>query len=93
MRIGMQPATSGPQATPEAMTATAELADRLGFDSLQVTDHIVIPVSVASRYPYHPSGQMRVGQDAAYFEPLSLLGYLAGRTQRIRLGTSVLVAA
>jgi len=93
MRIGMQPATSGPQATPAAITATAELADRLGFDSLQVTDHIVIPVSVESRYPYHPSGQMRVGPDADYFEPLSLLGYLAGRTRRIRLGTSVLVAA
>jgi probable F420-dependent oxidoreductase len=93
MRIGMQPATSGPQATPEAITATAELADRLGFDSLQVTDHVVIPLTIESRYPYHPSGQMRMGPDADYFEAISLLGYLAGRTRRIRLGTSVLVAA
>lgn len=93
MRIGVQPATSGPQATAAAITETAELADRLGFDSLQVTDHVVIPVAVESRYPYHPSGQMRVGPGEDYYEPLSLIAYLAGRTRRIRLGTSVLVAA
>ena len=60
---------------------------------MQVTDHVVIPITVESRYPYHPSGQMRMGPDADYFETISLLGYLAGRTRRIRLGTSVLVAA
>ena len=93
MRIGIQPANSGPQATPALLTELAELADRLGFDSLQVTDHVVLPVEYSSPYPYHPSGRMAVGPDADYYEPLSLLGYLAGRTRRIRLGTSVLIAA
>jgi probable F420-dependent oxidoreductase len=93
MRIGVQPANSGPKATPAAITADAELADRLGFDSIQVTDHVVIPVEIGSRYPYHPSGRMAAGPDADYYEPISLIGYLAGRTRRIRLGTSVLIAA
>ena len=44
MRIGIQPANSGPQATPALLTELAELADRLGFDSLQVTDHVVMPM-------------------------------------------------
>jgi probable F420-dependent oxidoreductase len=93
MRIGMQPTNAGPQATPELMTEMAELADRLGYDSLMVTDHVVIPVEYTSPYPYDASGRMRAGPDAEYYEPLSLLGYLAGRTRRIRLGTSVLIAA
>ena len=92
MRLGMQPANSGPQATPEAMTALAELADDLGFDSLQVTDHTVIPVNYGSAYPYSSSGRMAAGPDTAYFEPLSLIAYLGAKTRRIRLGTSVLVA-
>lgn len=91
MRIGMQPANSGPQATPALLSETAELADRLGFDSVLITDHVVLPVEYTSPYPYHPSGRMAVGADADYFEPLSLIGYLAGRTRRIRLGTSVLI--
>lgn len=93
MRIGTQPANSGPQATPEILGEFAELAERLGFDSLLVTDHIVLPVEYASPYPYDASGRMRVGPDADYYEPLSLIGFLAGRTRRIKLGTSVLIAA
>lgn len=92
MRIGMQPANSGPQATPALITEATELADTLGFDSCLITDHVVLPVEYTSPYPYHPSGRMAVGADADYYEPLSLIGYLAGRTRRIRLGTSVLIA-
>ncbi len=92
MKIGMQPANSGDQATPELLAEFAETADRLGFDLLQVTDHVVLPVEYSSPYPYDATGRMRVNSDAEYFEPLSLLGFLAGRTTRIRLGTSVLIA-
>ncbi|MGH2585024.1 MAG: LLM class F420-dependent oxidoreductase [Dehalococcoidia bacterium] len=88
----MQPANSGPKATPAAITADAELADRLGFDSLQVTDHVVVPLEIASPYPYNATGRFAASPDIDYYEPISLIGYLAGRTQRIRLGTSVLIA-
>lgn len=92
MRIGMQPPNSGPHATPASMAELAETADRLGYDSLQVTDHLVIPVEYRSPYPYHPSGRMAAGPDDSFFEPLSLVSFLAGRTSRIRLGISVMVA-
>jgi len=93
MRIGVQPANSGLKAIPAAITAEAELADRLGFDSLQVTDHVVVPVEINSRYPYNPTGRFAASPDTDYYEPISLIAYLAGRTRRIRLGTSVLIAA
>ncbi|HEY7293592.1 MAG TPA: LLM class F420-dependent oxidoreductase [Dehalococcoidia bacterium] len=92
MRIGVQPVNSGPLATPAYISEIAELADELGFDSLQVTDHLIMPVEYSSPYPYHPSGRMAAGPDDAYFEPLGLIAFLGGRTRRIRLGTSVLIA-
>ena len=93
MRIGIQPANAGPQATPAFITEVAELADSLGFDSLLVTDHVVVPVQIESRYPYNATGRFAASPDTDYYEPFSLIGYLAGRTRRIRLGTSVLIAA
>lgn len=93
MKIGIQPANAGHHATPDLLAETAELADELGFDSLLLTDHIVLPVEYTSPYPYHPSGRMAALPNDPYFEPLSTIAYLAGRTRRIRLGTSVLIAA
>jgi probable F420-dependent oxidoreductase len=92
MRIGVQPVNSGPLATPDYITELAELADTLGFDSLQITDHLVMPVEYSSRYPYNATGRMAASTDDPYFEPLGLIAFLAGRTHRIRLGTSVLIA-
>ncbi|MGI8554694.1 MAG: LLM class F420-dependent oxidoreductase [Dehalococcoidia bacterium] len=91
MKIGLQPPNSGPSATPALMTELAELGDALGYHSLQITDHVVIPAQINSRYPYSPSGVMAARPDDNYYEPLSLLAYLIGRTRRIRLGTSVLI--
>jgi len=91
MKFGMQPPNSGPFATPEFITELAELGDQLGYDSLQVTDHIIIPAEIRSRYPYNATGVMAAHPENDYYEPISLLAYLIGRTRRIRLGTSVLI--
>jgi probable F420-dependent oxidoreductase len=91
MKIGLQPPNSGPHATPEFMTELAELGDQLGYDSLQVTDHILVPSQVNSRYPYNATGVFASRPETDYYEPISLLAYLIGRTRRIRLGTSVLI--
>jgi probable F420-dependent oxidoreductase len=67
-------------------------AESLRYDSLFVTDHIVLPVSSArSVYPYATSGTLPGGAAQDYLEPFSLLAYLARATRRIALGTSVLV--
>src|SRR5207253_10505057 len=82
----------GPLAKPELILKIAERADSLRFDSVFVTDHVVLPVSAArSRYPYAESGEFPGGMDQDYLEPLTLLGHLAHATRRVRLGTSVLV--
>jgi len=91
MKIGLKLPTSGAMASPAFITEIAAMADGLGYDSLQVSDHVVIPATIGPRYPYSTTGVPRWQPETDYYEPIGLLGYLAGRTRNVRLGTSVLV--
>jgi len=81
----------GPLAKPDILVKLAQAADRFRYSSIFVTDHVVLPTSSRSVYPYHASGQLPGGVRQDYFEPLTLLTHLATATKKIRLGTSVLV--
>jgi probable F420-dependent oxidoreductase len=82
----------GPLAKPDQVLSIAAKADALGYASIFVTDHVVLPASMArSVYPYSASGQLPGGAAQDYLEPLAMLGCLARATKRARLGTSVLV--
>jgi probable F420-dependent oxidoreductase len=63
----------------EAIARIAEAADELGFDYLTCPEHVVIPAEVADQ------------RGATYWDPLATLSFLAARTSRIRLATTVLV--
>ncbi len=89
--FGYQPRTSGPMATPETLRRYGVWAEELGYDALSVTDHVVMPLEVKSRYPYNDTGVMPVELDHDYFDPLAILGMWVGATSRIDLQTSVLV--
>ena len=91
MHFGLSLPGRGPLATPDALTKLAEKADALRYSSLFVTDHVVIPTSNNSVYPYSPSGRFATEWTNGYLEPIALMGVLAGLTSRIKLGTSVLV--
>jgi len=89
MHFGFHLANSGPGATPETIRTLGRRAEDLGYDSVWVSDHVVIPMEFTSRYPY--PGQFTPQTAGNYFEPVITLAVLAGATQRIQLGTSVLV--
>jgi probable F420-dependent oxidoreductase len=91
MHFGISLPGRGPLATPDALVKLAEKADALRFSSLFVTDHVVIPTSYSSPYPYSPTGKFAGDWTNGYLEPLALMSFLGGVTTRIRLGTSVLV--
>src|ERR1700742_3521818 len=59
----------------------AETADRLGYHHLTCSEHIALPAVEEQR------------RGARYWDPLATFGYLAARTERIRLATNVLVLA
>lgn len=72
----------GGAATFERVAEVASLAERLGFDSVWVSDHFFASLE-------------RYGGDGTRYgalEPLTTLAALAPRTERIRLGTLVLSA-
>ncbi|MFQ5934351.1 MAG: LLM class F420-dependent oxidoreductase [Dehalococcoidia bacterium] len=91
MNFGCVLANRGALATPESLRTLAILAKRVGFDSVWVSDHIVVPDEYSSKYPYSDDGIAPFAGDLPYCEPLTTLSYLAGSTQRIKLGTHVLV--
>jgi len=63
----------------KAITEVAEKAEELGYDSLWLADHIGVP-------PSTPTGLAEV-----FYEPLMVLSYLTAITNRVFLGTSVLI--
>ena len=91
MKFGLNLINRGPLARPDLMAQFARRAEALGFESLTISDHIVIPRAMPDNYPYHPQGQFSWQSARDYYEPLTTLTFLIGLTQRLRLGTSVLI--
>ena len=89
MRYGFYLPTRGPTATRNGILALAREGERLGLHSAMVADHIVFPVESESVYPYTLDGKHPSVGDA--LETFSILGLVAGATERLRLVTSVLV--
>src|SRR5712691_12691081 len=91
LEIGCMLRTSSYAADPEALRDLAQAAEDLGFDSIWLSDHVVVPEHIASSYPYSVDGSFPTRPDQPYLQPLSALAYLAGMTRRVRLGTHVLI--
>jgi probable F420-dependent oxidoreductase len=71
--------------------ALAQTAERVGFDSVWISDHVVVPEKIDSAYPYSADGRFPTLPTQPYLEPLATLGFLAGITRRVRLGIAVLI--
>jgi probable F420-dependent oxidoreductase len=69
----------------------ARAAEVAGLDSVWVADHIVLPLQPGSRYPYSRDGSTSFKPEDGFLDALTTLAVVAGATERIRLGTSVLV--
>ena len=91
MKFGISLISRGSLATPENLVGFTRQSESLGFHSVTISDHIVVPQETTHNYPYHPQGQFSVADAHDYYEPLATLSYLAGATDRIRIGTSVLI--
>ena len=91
MEFGFYLPSSGPTAQPGPLAEIARRGDRLGFHCMVAGDHILVPKSVDSPYPYTVGGAFSGAPSGEYFEQLTLLTFLAGITQNIRLVPSVMI--
>jgi len=69
----------GPQSSTTILSECARAAEALEFESLWITDHIAIPPDDAE------------GSGGRYLDPLTTLGFLAGMTSSIKLGSGVII--
>jgi probable F420-dependent oxidoreductase len=91
MDVGLIMPTRGPLATPDAIKTLARRAEELGYAHFSTSDHLVVPRSIDSRYPYSASGNWPGAASGDCFDLLTLLAYLAALTTRPRLITAVAV--
>jgi probable F420-dependent oxidoreductase len=66
-------------ASRDSITTVAQAAERLGFDSVWTTDHIAIVEELQPRF------------GTRVFEAVSTMAFVAGITERVRIGISSLV--
>lgn len=74
---------------PEAMPGIAQLADRAGFESVWMPEHLVFPTRIESQYPYTSDGTPPINPATPLLDPLILLSHIAAVTERVRLGTNI----
>ena len=91
MEIGFYVPTRGPLSAPENMSALARKGEALGFDFLSMTDHLVVPRSRVSDYPYTRDGDWLPGRFGDFVDQLTAMAFVAALTDSIGLLTSVLV--
>ena len=80
VKIGVNVPNFGPGTRPAVLRDWARTVEDLGFDLLMVSDHVAITPDVAAQYP------------APFYDPFTTLSWLAGVTERVALGTTVLIA-
>jgi probable F420-dependent oxidoreductase len=79
MRFGLSLPHFRQVASPDVIRQVAQRAEHLGYDGIWVSDHIIIPNAAVERF------------GSVFYEPLTVLGFAAACTSRVRLGTTVLI--
>jgi probable F420-dependent oxidoreductase len=91
MQIGFNAPTSGPLIEPDSLTRIITEGELLGFDYVTISDHIMVPRNLESKYPYTDTGEFPAGTQAAWLEQLATTAYIAALTKRLRFVLSVMV--
>jgi len=96
MEVGVTIPHTGRYASPEWVREYCTTAEQLGFDSLWGVDHLVMPHHTDSDYTLGRK-PAKIGDDAVSgllspnYEMMTTLTWIAGFTERVKLGTAVAV--
>ncbi|MDA1073142.1 MAG: LLM class F420-dependent oxidoreductase [Proteobacteria bacterium] len=90
MKVGLAFASSIAINGADALTLCRR-AEAAGFESVWGGEHVVLPDSIASRYPYTPDGKIPAEPDTPIPDPLIWLAFAAAAAPTLRLGTCILI--
>ena len=91
MQIGFNAPTSGPLIEPTACVRIITEGETLGFDYVTISDHIMVPRNLESKYPYTDTGEFPAGTQAAWLEQLGDHGVHRRHHTKLRFVLSVMV--
>ncbi len=91
MKFGFSLVVRGNDATPDAFAQIAQRAEALDIDSLWCSAHVILPPQVKSGYVLIPGRKHPEHWKERYWEPFTVLSFLAGLTRKLTLGTSVVI--
>src|SRR5580698_10321766 len=92
MKFGVRLPNSGPLANRENIVRVAGEAERLGYHSVWVHDHVLWGSDQHRTHLSAGSAEaLTEAQRPNFYESVTTLSYIAGRTSRIRLGVAVIV--
>jgi probable F420-dependent oxidoreductase len=79
---------------PRELIGVATLLDEAGYDGLMVSDHLVFPQHLESKYPYspNPDGSPIWGPETVWPDPWVLIGAMAAVTTQLHFTTNIYVA-
>jgi probable F420-dependent oxidoreductase len=66
-------------------------AEAAGFESLWGGEHVILPSTIASKYPYSADGKIPAEPDTPIPDPLIWLAFAAAAAPKMRLGTCILI--
>jgi probable F420-dependent oxidoreductase len=92
MEFGVFLPVSGAAATRSGLIHAARTAEQLGFTTVWAADRIIIPWKIDTEYAYSWSNSFIVPPEKPFLESMTTLAFLAGATETVKLGVSVLVA-
>jgi probable F420-dependent oxidoreductase len=76
------------QLNPSLWAEATREADRLGYESVWMPEHLVIPVAMTGS-PHEGAEHPPIPSNVPVFDVFSYLGFLAGQTEQIHFGTQV----
>ena len=91
MQYGFGAPVSGPLSGAKDLAHIAQQGEAIGYDYCTLSDHVVIPRELENKYPYSDTGEFpgRAGGDR--HEQLTAVTFVAAKTNKLRLVTSVMV--
>jgi probable F420-dependent oxidoreductase len=91
MQYGFGAPVSGAIARPDSLARIVAAGEAMGYDSCTISDHVVIPTDIEARYPYSDTGEFPSRGRGDRHEQLTAAAFIAGKTSRLKLVTSVTV--